>query len=56
MPHVFLHCPVVQPAVAWFQALLGRVVEGRVPPVDARVLFYHAVWHMRCCQAAEGQV
>jgi hypothetical protein len=41
---------VVQPAVAWLQALWGRVVEGRVPPVDARVLLAcwtgddHTVW------------
>jgi hypothetical protein len=72
---------VVQPAVAWLQALWGRVVEGRVPPVDARVLLAgdhtvwdpgggeagaelwthlrllllcRAVWHLRCCRAAEG--
>ncbi len=38
LSHVFLHCPVVHPAVAWLQALWGRVVEGQVPPVDARVL------------------
>ncbi len=31
LPHIFLHCPVVQPAVAWLQALWGRVVEDRVP-------------------------
>ncbi len=46
LSHVFLHCPVVQPAVAWLQALWGRVVEGRVPPVDAQMLLAgaHTVW------------
>jgi hypothetical protein len=86
LSHVFLQCPVVQPAVAWLRALWGRVVEGRVLPVNARVLlaghhtvwdpgggetgaelwthfkcklrllFCRAVWHLRCCRAAEGQV
>ncbi len=35
LSHVFLHCPVVQRAVAWLQALWGQTVESRVPPVDA---------------------
>jgi hypothetical protein len=82
LSHVFLHCPVVQPAVAWLQALWGRMVEGRVPLVDAlgllagdhtvwdpgggeagaelwthlRLLFCRAIWHLRCCRAAEDQV
>ncbi len=64
------------------QALWGRIVEGRVPLVDARVLlagdhtiwdpgrgeagaelwthwrllFCRAVWHLRFCWAAAGQV
>ena len=36
--HVFLHCPAVQPAAEWLRGLWARVVEGRRPPLDARVL------------------
>ncbi len=71
LSHLFVHCPVVQPAVA-----------GYVPPLDVRVLlagdhtvwdpgggeagaelwthlrllFCRAVWYLRCCRVAHGQV
>jgi hypothetical protein len=30
LSHVFMHCPVMQPAVEWLRALWGHVVEGRM--------------------------
>ena len=82
LSHAFMHCPVVRPAVSWLQGLWARVVAGRVPPLDARVLlagdhtvwdpgggdagaelwthlrllFCRAVWFLRCCRTAHGQV
>jgi hypothetical protein len=83
LSHVFLHCPVVQPAVAWsrlcgdgwwrggcrrwtrgccllvatpFGTLAGaRLVQPELW-THLRLLFCRAVWHLRCCRAAEGYV
>jgi hypothetical protein len=46
MSHLFVHCPVVRPAVAWLRGVWAMLVAGRVPPLDARVLLAgdHAVW------------
>ncbi len=46
LSHVFLHCPVVQPALSW---------TGAEQWMHYRVLFCWAVWHLQCCRAAEGQ-
>jgi hypothetical protein len=35
--HVFLECPVVQPAVAWLRGLWGQLGDAP-PPLDAQVL------------------
>jgi hypothetical protein len=82
LSHVFMHCPVVQPAVVWLQDLWARLVPGSRLPLDVRVLvagdhtvwdpggaaagvelwahlrllFCRAVWHLRCCRVASGQV
>ena len=44
--HAFVHCPVVQPAVAWLRDLWARFEMGGQPPLDARVLLAgdHTVW------------
>jgi hypothetical protein len=44
--HVFMHCPVVQPAVVWLQDLWARLVPGSRLPLDVRVLIAgdHTVW------------
>jgi hypothetical protein len=46
LSHVFMHCPVVQPAVVWLQDLWARLVPGSQLPLDARVLLAgdHTVW------------
>jgi hypothetical protein len=82
LSHLFVHCPVVRPAVAWLRGVWAMLVAGRVPPLDARVLlagdhavwdpgggeagaelwthlrllFCRAVWYLRCCRVAHGQV
>jgi hypothetical protein len=83
LSHLFVHCPVVQPAVAWLRGVWALLVAGRVPPLDVRVLlaedhtvwdpgggeaagaelwthlrllFCRAVWYLRCCRVAHGQV
>ncbi len=35
---MFVHCPVVKPAVVWLQDLWARLVPGSRLPLDARVL------------------
>lgn len=37
LSHVFLHCPVVQPALQWLRRLCQRVF-GQAPPLDADVI------------------
>ncbi len=46
LSHLFVHCPVVRPAVAWLRGMWALLVAGRVPPLDARVLLAgdHTVW------------
>jgi len=46
LSHVFVHCPVVRPAVEWLRALWTRLVPGDIVPLDARVLLAgdHTVW------------
>jgi hypothetical protein len=48
LSHLFVHCPVVQPAVAWLRGVWALLVAGRVPPLslDVRVLLPgdHTVW------------
>ncbi len=46
LSHLFVHCPVVQPAVAWLRGVWALLVAGRVPPLDVRVLLAgdHTVW------------
>ncbi len=46
LSHLFVHCPVVRPAVAWLRGVWAMLVASRVPPLDARVLLAgdHAVW------------
>ncbi len=47
LSHVFLHCPVVRPAVGWLRGLWAMIVADRVPPQDARVVLLagdHTVW------------
>ncbi len=46
LSHLFVHCPVVRPAVAWLRGVWAMHVAGRVPPLDARVLLAgdHTVW------------
>jgi hypothetical protein len=46
LSHIFVHCPVVRPAVAWLRGVWAMLVAGRVPPLDARVLLAgdHTVW------------
>ncbi len=82
LSHLFVHCPVVPPAVAWLRGVWALLVAGRVPPLDVRVLlagdhtvwdpgggeagaelwthlrllFCRAVWYLRCCRVAHGQV
>jgi hypothetical protein len=34
LSHVFMHCPVVQPAVVWLQYLWARLVPGSRLPLD----------------------
>ncbi len=38
LSHMFMHCPVVQPAVVWLQDLWARLVPGSRLPLDVRVL------------------
>jgi hypothetical protein len=44
--HLFVHGPVLAPAVAWLVALWGTVDGGNPPPADPRVLLVgdHTVW------------
>ncbi len=52
LSHLFVHCPVVQPAVfvvAWLRGVWALLVAGRVPPLDVRVIRVllagdHTVW------------
>ena len=37
LSHVFLHCPVVQPAMEWLRGLWTQLGDGP-PPLDAQVL------------------
>jgi hypothetical protein len=43
---LYVHCPVVQPAVAWLRGVWALLVAGRVPPLDVWVLLAgdHTVW------------
>ena len=45
LSHVFLHCPVVKPAVEWLRGLWARLGDGP-PPLDAQVLVVgdQSVW------------
>jgi hypothetical protein len=36
LSHVFMHCPVVQPAVVWLQDLWARLVPGSRLPRSGR--------------------
>ncbi len=82
LSHLFVHCSVVRPAVAWLRGVWAMLVAGRVPPLDARtllagdhavwdpgggeagaelwthlrLLFCRAIWYLRCCRVAHGQV
>jgi hypothetical protein len=38
LQHVFLECPVVQPAAAWVCRLFAAVAGGHPPPAHPRVL------------------
>lgn len=45
--HLFLECPVIQPAVEWLQRLWGRLEPGSSPPPlssDVWLLDDHRVW------------
>jgi hypothetical protein len=46
LSHLFVHCHVVQPAVAWLRGVWALLVAGRVHPLDVRVLLAedHTVW------------
>jgi hypothetical protein len=47
LSHIFVHRPVVRPAVAWLFGVWAMLVAGRVTPLDARVLLAagdHTVW------------
>jgi len=46
LSHVFMHCPVVRPALEWLRQLWSRLVPGDDVPLDARVLLAgdHTVW------------
>jgi hypothetical protein len=56
LSHLFVHCPVVRPAVAWLRGVWAMLVAGMVPPLDARVLLAgdHAVWDPGGGEAGAG--